>query len=97
MLKPEYCIMRLGRPKVNAKVRTGVSVLLVLVFVGMWAWKTYTGQPINPVTYAVVLAFAIAAGYGIWGEMFGTALEEAQSLQDSGGSGSEGDGGDSDG
>lgn len=85
--------MHLRSPRVNRKVRTAVSVGVVAVFLGVYLWKLYTGQPVRAVTYGVVVAFAIAAGYGIWGNLFGKAVEDAKEMT---GQESSDDGGDED-
>lgn len=82
----------ISRPRINRTVRTIVAVSIVAAVVGVWLWKTITGQATNPITFALVIVYAVAGGYVVFGpRVFDDAVETAQEIQ----GGGEGDGDDS--
>ena len=73
-------------PTVSKKVRTAVAVAIVASIVGVWLWRVATGQSPNVVLFGVVLIYAIAAGYTVFGkQVFDDAVETANDVQGEGG------------
>lgn len=72
-------------PRPNRTVRTLVSVVIIGVFLAMWVYRTYLEKSVNPITYAVVVLYALASGYAVFGKRVMTdAVETYETVKGDG-------------
>lgn len=72
-------------PTVSENVRTAVAVAIVASIVGVWLWRTLRGESPNVVLFGVVLIYAIAAGYTVFGkQVFDDAVDTANEVKGEG-------------